>query len=83
MVVTPVSVIQPSPVSTNTTVAVAEPVLSYASVATASFPLHSPGLLDTGTPVGEQASWSHLPERTYLLSPARVRAWGALVFPGR
>ncbi|XP_073916909.1 calcineurin-binding protein cabin-1 isoform X2 [Castor canadensis] len=53
MVVTPVSVIQPSPVSTNTTVAVAEPVLSYASVATASFPLHSPGLLDTGTPVGD------------------------------
>nr|XP_051693044.1 calcineurin-binding protein cabin-1 isoform X1 [Oryctolagus cuniculus]XP_051693045.1 calcineurin-binding protein cabin-1 isoform X1 [Oryctolagus cuniculus]XP_051693046.1 calcineurin-binding protein cabin-1 isoform X1 [Oryctolagus cuniculus] len=53
MVMTPVSVIQASPVSANPTVAVAEPVLSYASVATASFPLHSPGLLETGTPVGD------------------------------
>uniref|UniRef100_A0A8C6RAZ6 Calcineurin-binding protein cabin-1 n=1 Tax=Nannospalax galili TaxID=1026970 RepID=A0A8C6RAZ6_NANGA len=53
VVVTPVSMIQPSPVSTNPAVAVAEPVVSYTSVATASFPLHSPGLLDTGTPVGD------------------------------
>ncbi|XP_053443028.1 calcineurin-binding protein cabin-1 isoform X1 [Nycticebus coucang] len=52
-VVTPVTVIQPSTVSTNPAVAVAEPVLSYTSVATASFPLHSPGLLETGAPVGD------------------------------
>ncbi|XP_027250020.1 calcineurin-binding protein cabin-1 isoform X3 [Cricetulus griseus] len=52
-VVTPVSVVQPSPVSTNPTVAVAEPVLSYTSVTTASFPLHSPGLLDTSAPMGD------------------------------
>ncbi|XP_027779006.2 calcineurin-binding protein cabin-1 isoform X1 [Marmota flaviventris] len=53
MVVTPVSVIQQSPVNTNPAIAVAEPVLSYTSVATASFPLHSPSLLDTGTAVGD------------------------------
>ncbi|XP_057607581.1 calcineurin-binding protein cabin-1 isoform X3 [Chionomys nivalis] len=53
VVVTPVSVVQPSPVSTNPTVAVAEPVLSYTSVTTASFPLHSPGLLDTNAPMGD------------------------------
>ncbi|XP_052020448.1 calcineurin-binding protein cabin-1 isoform X3 [Apodemus sylvaticus] len=51
--VTPVSVVQPSPVCTNPTVAVAEPMLSYTSVTAASFPLHSPGLLDTGTPMGD------------------------------
>uniref|UniRef100_H0VHW7 Calcineurin-binding protein cabin-1 n=1 Tax=Cavia porcellus TaxID=10141 RepID=H0VHW7_CAVPO len=53
MVVTPVSVIQPSPVSANPTIAVAEPVLPYAPVAAASFPLHSPGLLDTGAAMGD------------------------------
>lgn len=53
VVVTPVSVVQPTPVNTNPTVAVAEPVLSYTSVTTASFPLHSPGLLDTNAPMGE------------------------------
>lgn len=51
--VTPVSVVQPSPVGTNPAVAVTEPVLSYTSVTTASFPLHSPGLLDTGAPMGD------------------------------
>ncbi|XP_069850542.1 calcineurin-binding protein cabin-1 isoform X1 [Dipodomys merriami] len=55
MVMMPISVIQPSPVSTNTAVAVAEPVLSYASVATASFPLHSSGLLETSTPIGDMS----------------------------
>ncbi|GAB1295234.1 Calcineurin-binding protein 1 [Apodemus speciosus] len=53
VVVTPVSVVQPSPVCTNPPVAVAEPVLSYTPVTAASFPLHSPGLLDTGTPMGD------------------------------
>lgn len=53
VVVAPVSVIQPSPVSAKTTVPVAEPVLSYAPVATASFPLHSPSLLETGIPAGD------------------------------
>nr|XP_044987947.1 calcineurin-binding protein cabin-1 isoform X2 [Jaculus jaculus] len=55
VVVMPVNVIQPSPVSTGpaVAVAVAEPVLSYTSVATASFPLHSPGLLDTGPAGGD------------------------------
>ncbi|XP_069353704.1 calcineurin-binding protein cabin-1 [Eulemur rufifrons] len=53
VVVTPVSVIEPSTVSTNPAVAVAEPVLSYTSVTPTSFPLHSPGLLETGAPVGD------------------------------
>ncbi|KAM5237767.1 calcineurin-binding protein cabin-1 [Ctenodactylus gundi] len=53
MVVTPVSMIQPSPVSTNPAVAVSEPVLSYATMTTTSFPLHSSGLLDTGAAVGD------------------------------
>ncbi|CAH6789824.1 Cabin1 [Phodopus roborovskii] len=53
VVVTPVTVVQPSPVSTNPTVSVAEPVLSYTSVTTTSFPLHSPGLLDTSAPMGD------------------------------
>uniref|UniRef100_A0A8C2V7F6 Calcineurin-binding protein cabin-1 n=1 Tax=Chinchilla lanigera TaxID=34839 RepID=A0A8C2V7F6_CHILA len=53
MVVTPVSVIQPSPISANPAIAVAEPVLPYAPVATTSFPLHSPGLLDTGAAMGD------------------------------
>lgn len=53
VVVTPVSVIQPSPVTTNPAVAMTESVLSYASVAAASFPLHSPSLLETGIPAGE------------------------------
>lgn len=55
VVMTPVSMMQPSPISANPAVSVAEPVLSYASVATASFPLHSSGLLETGAPVGKQA----------------------------
>ncbi|XP_029778421.1 calcineurin-binding protein cabin-1 isoform X3 [Suricata suricatta] len=50
VVVAPVSVIQPSPVTANPAVTVAEPVLSYAPVAAASFPLHSPSLLETGVP---------------------------------
>ncbi|XP_002830966.4 calcineurin-binding protein cabin-1 isoform X1 [Pongo abelii] len=53
VVVTPVNVIQPSTVSANPAVAVAEPVVSYTSVATTSFPLHSPGLLETSAPVGD------------------------------
>lgn len=51
--VMPISVIQPSPVSANPTVTVVEPVLSFAPVATASFPLHSAGLLETSIPSGE------------------------------
>ncbi|XP_062941972.1 calcineurin-binding protein cabin-1 isoform X2 [Cynocephalus volans] len=51
VVVTPVSMIQPSPVSANPVVA--EPVLSYTTVAAANFPLHSPGLLETGAPMGD------------------------------
>ncbi|XP_023576691.1 calcineurin-binding protein cabin-1 isoform X2 [Octodon degus] len=56
MVVTPVSVIQPSPISANPAIAVAEPVLPYAPVAPTSFPLHSPGLLDTGDVSGGDKS---------------------------
>ncbi|XP_037679390.1 calcineurin-binding protein cabin-1 [Choloepus didactylus] len=51
--VTPVSVTQPGPISASPAVAPAEPVLSYAPVATASFPLHAPSLLDAGTPGGD------------------------------
>lgn len=57
VVVTPVSVIEPSTVSANSAVPVAEPVLSYTSVTATSFPLHTSGLLETGAPVGEQAPW--------------------------
>ncbi|XP_036923186.1 calcineurin-binding protein cabin-1 isoform X2 [Sturnira hondurensis] len=53
VVVAPVSVIQPSPVSATPSVTLAEPVLSYSPVATASFPLHSPSLLEAGVPVGD------------------------------
>lgn len=63
VVVPAVSVIQPGPVSTSPALCVAEPVLSYASVSSASFPLHSPSLLDTGSAVGEQASGSRLLQR--------------------
>lgn len=56
VVVAPVSVIQSSPVSANPAVTVAEPVLSYSPVAATSFPLHSPSLLETSVPMGEQAS---------------------------
>lgn len=67
VVVAPVSVIQPSPVTANPAVAVAEPVLSFAPVAAASFPLHSPSLLETGVPAGEDASWGQLLGRPHLL----------------
>lgn len=56
VVVAPVSVIQSSPVSANPAMTVAEPVLSYSPVAATSFPLHSPSLLETSVPMGEQAS---------------------------
>ena len=52
--VAPVSAPQPSPASASPAATVAEPVLSYTPVATASFPLHSPSLLETGLPAGEQ-----------------------------
>ncbi|XP_058137722.1 calcineurin-binding protein cabin-1 isoform X2 [Dasypus novemcinctus] len=53
--VAPLSVAQPCPISTSPAMAVVEPVLSYASVATTSFPLHSPSLLDAGVPMGDAA----------------------------
>lgn len=52
-VAAPLSVVQPSPVSASSSVTVAEPVLSCSPVATASFPLHSPSLLESGVPLGE------------------------------
>lgn len=52
-VAAPVSVAQPSPVNAGSSVTVAEPVLSCSPVATASFPLHSPSLLEPGVPLGE------------------------------
>lgn len=67
VVVTPVSVIQPSPVSANPSVTVAEPVLSYSPMATASFPLPCPSLLEAGLPVGEQAFWGGLLRRPSVL----------------
>lgn len=66
-VVAPVSVIQPSPVSASSSMTVTEPALSYSPVATTSFPLHSPSLLETGVPMGEQASWGWLLGRPRLL----------------
>ncbi|XP_060051228.1 calcineurin-binding protein cabin-1 isoform X2 [Erinaceus europaeus] len=53
IVVTPISVAQPAPVNANPAVTVVEPVLPYPSVTAASFPLHSPSLLDTGVPTGD------------------------------
>nr|KAF6275241.1 calcineurin binding protein 1 [Pipistrellus kuhlii] len=52
-VAAPISVVQPSPVSASSSVIVAEPVLSCSPVATASFPLHSPSLLESGVPLGD------------------------------
>lgn len=51
----PVSVLQPSPASASPAASVPEPVLAFTPVATASFPLHSPSLLETGVPTGERA----------------------------
>lgn len=53
--VAPVSVLQPSPASASPAASVAEPVLTFTPVPTASFPLHSPSLLETGVPTGERA----------------------------
>ncbi|XP_047617863.1 calcineurin-binding protein cabin-1 isoform X4 [Phacochoerus africanus] len=53
MGVAPVSATQPSPASASPAATVAEPVLSYTPVATASFPQHSPSLLETGLPAGD------------------------------
>ncbi|XP_007955587.1 calcineurin-binding protein cabin-1, partial [Orycteropus afer afer] len=52
-VLPPVSVIQPPPVSTPLPGTGAEPVLTYSPVAAASFPRHSPSLLETGLAVGD------------------------------
>lgn len=81
LVVTPVSVIQPSPVTANPAVTMAEPVVSYAPVATASFPLHSPSLLETGVPAGEEVCWGQLLGRSHLLG--RNECCGALASPER
>uniref|UniRef100_A0AAA9RXQ1 Calcineurin binding protein 1 n=1 Tax=Bos taurus TaxID=9913 RepID=A0AAA9RXQ1_BOVIN len=51
--VAPVSVLQPSPASASPAASVAEPVLTFTPVPTASFPLHSPSLLETGVPTGD------------------------------
>uniref|UniRef100_A0A8C3W1J3 Calcineurin binding protein 1 n=1 Tax=Catagonus wagneri TaxID=51154 RepID=A0A8C3W1J3_9CETA len=51
--VAPISATQPSPASASPAATVAEPILSYTPVATASFPLHSPSLLETGLPTGD------------------------------
>lgn len=77
VVVTPLSMIQSSPISTNPAVTVTEPVLSYSPVATASFPLHSPSLLETGIPMGEQASWGWLLGKHRLMS--KNESWTSLV----
>lgn len=52
---TPVSVIQPTPVSTSAVVTVADPVLSY-TPATTNFPSHSQNVLEPGATVGEQGT---------------------------
>uniref|UniRef100_A0A8B9CD34 Calcineurin binding protein 1 n=1 Tax=Anser brachyrhynchus TaxID=132585 RepID=A0A8B9CD34_9AVES len=49
---TPVSVIQPTPVSTNAVVTIADPVLSY-TPATTNFPSHSQNVLEPGATVGD------------------------------
>ncbi|XP_040433641.1 calcineurin-binding protein cabin-1 isoform X6 [Cygnus olor] len=54
---TPVSVIQPTPVSTNAVVTIADPVLSY-TPATTNFPSHSQNVLEPGATVGEQGDTS-------------------------
>ncbi|XP_077016315.1 calcineurin-binding protein cabin-1 isoform X2 [Tamandua tetradactyla] len=51
--VAPITVVPPSPVSTSPAMAMAKPVLSYAPMPTASFPLHSPSLLDAGASMGD------------------------------
>uniref|UniRef100_A0A452T7X9 Calcineurin-binding protein cabin-1 n=1 Tax=Ursus maritimus TaxID=29073 RepID=A0A452T7X9_URSMA len=81
VVVAPVSVIQPSPVTASPAVAVAEPVLSYAPVAAASFPLHSPSLLETGVPLrgGGQSSEMQLGTAQLLAAKSWRRGQGALL----
>ncbi|XP_035412542.1 calcineurin-binding protein cabin-1 isoform X7 [Cygnus atratus] len=54
---TPVSVIQPTPVSANAVVTIADPVLSY-TPATTNFPSHSQNVLEPGATVGEQGDTS-------------------------
>uniref|UniRef100_A0A8C6E4B8 Calcineurin-binding protein cabin-1 n=1 Tax=Moschus moschiferus TaxID=68415 RepID=A0A8C6E4B8_MOSMO len=49
----PISVLQPSPASASPVASVAEPLLTFAPVPAASFPLHSPSLLETGIPTGD------------------------------
>uniref|UniRef100_G3T6I4 Calcineurin-binding protein cabin-1 n=1 Tax=Loxodonta africana TaxID=9785 RepID=G3T6I4_LOXAF len=53
VVVPPISVIQPSPVSIPQAGAVVEPILTYTPVAATSFPCHSLSLLETSLPVGD------------------------------
>ncbi|XP_064248784.1 calcineurin-binding protein cabin-1 isoform X3 [Passer domesticus] len=54
---TPVSVIQPTPVSTNPVVTVPDPVLPYTPT-TPTFPSHSQSSLEPGATVGEQGDIS-------------------------
>ncbi|KAB0370162.1 hypothetical protein FD755_018124 [Muntiacus reevesi] len=49
----PVSVLQPRPASASPAASAAEPLLSFAPVPAASFPVHSPSLLETGVPTGD------------------------------
>nr|XP_020763084.1 calcineurin-binding protein cabin-1 [Odocoileus virginianus texanus] len=49
----PVSVLQPRPASASPAASAAEPLLSFTPVPAASFPLHSPSLLETGVPPGD------------------------------
>uniref|UniRef100_A0A8B9IY50 Calcineurin-binding protein cabin-1 n=1 Tax=Amazona collaria TaxID=241587 RepID=A0A8B9IY50_9PSIT len=51
----PVSVIQPTPVSTNPVVTIPDPVLPY-TPATPNFPSHSQSLLEPGTTVGDMSA---------------------------
>ncbi|XP_006875013.1 PREDICTED: calcineurin-binding protein cabin-1 [Chrysochloris asiatica] len=51
--VPPVSMVQPNLVSTSPAGAVVEPVLAYTPVVAASFPRHSPSLLETSLPGGD------------------------------
>uniref|UniRef100_A0A8C0GBD3 Calcineurin binding protein 1 n=1 Tax=Chelonoidis abingdonii TaxID=106734 RepID=A0A8C0GBD3_CHEAB len=51
---TPVSVIQPNPVSTNPVVTISDPVLTYTPV-TPSFSSHNENLLEPVMPIGEQS----------------------------
>lgn len=75
---TPISVIQPTPVSTNPVMTIAGPVLPYTPV-TPNFPSHSQNPLEPGASVGEQGTSSKIQD----LFPAYLGVKSPTEFRGK